>query len=303
MFKWIFRLFKLTLFAFNSLYFLVAIVLLIGAAFVHLNANQLNDLLKLEYENEYGELMLFAMCTTVLLLVVGFIGCVGILGETSWLLLIYFALLFMIFGLQFTGAVYLYVKSAGLFGSFGERMRHAIRHSYGSSVVHSRAIDYLHYKLKCCGWQSPNDWNESTYVDPKYVFRPHENVITASPSFTFKIPHSCCVNNYDLTCVLMHKFHEVGCEHIVKSYFQQLEMYVAWTLAFLNLYQLVLLVLALYLICMIMLDKRADAAAAATEAYADGTRACNTANTSFMDAACAVESADESSTNVPKYYL
>lgn len=177
-------------------------------------------------------------------------------NRKSWILFVYFSLLFSIFGLQFTGAVYLYVKSINYFKEFKNRILYAIKYQYGQSAVHSRALDYLHYNFKCCGWNSPKDWIDSNYIDPKYTFKTNENVITVSPSFVYKIPHSCCVNNYDLTCVLMHKFHEIGCESIVKSYYLKIEIYVAWSIAFLNLFQLVLLVLSLYLLCMIFFDKQ-----------------------------------------------
>ena len=121
----------------------------------------------------------------------------------------------------------------------------------------------MHYKFKCCGWYSPNDWLNSTYIDPKYAFKLSEptplNFHTVSPYNSlvpYKIPHSCCVMNYDLTCILMHKFHEVGCDTIFQIYYQRLEIYIAWVMALLNLFQLTLLVLALYLICMIFVQKK-----------------------------------------------
>jgi len=46
----------------------------------------------------------------------------------------------------------------------------------------------------------------------------------------------------------------VGCERIVKYMYQTAELYVAWTLAFLNMFQLVILVLTLYVLCMMFYD-------------------------------------------------
>ncbi|CAF1052422.1 unnamed protein product [Brachionus calyciflorus] len=137
-----------------------------------------------------------------------------------------------------------------------DRIQHLIKYQYGHSGIHSRAMDYMHYNFKCCGWNSPKDWYDSSYIDPKSKFKTDNNVITISPSYIYKIPHSCCVNNYDLTCVLMNKFHEVGCENIVKSYYLKIEIYIAWSIAFLNLFQLILLVLSLYLLCMIFFDRQ-----------------------------------------------
>lgn len=253
---WVIKLFKLCLFAFNTFYFLIGIGVLIGTAFLYLNPNQINDFIKVEYGNEYLQLVYCLICFATFLILVGFIGCTGILSERNCLLFVYFGLLFGIFCIQFIGAVYLYLKSINYFKGFQNRILSAIKYQYGSSSVHSQAIDYLHYNFKCCGWYSPKDWMDSSYLDPKYMFKTSENVITISPISVYKIPHSCCVNNYDLTCVLMHKYHEVGCEKIVKSYYNQIELYFAWIVAFLNIFQLILLVLSLYLLCMVFFDRK-----------------------------------------------
>lgn len=251
----LFKVFKLCLFGLNTFYFVFGILLLIGTAFFYLNPNQINDFIKVEYGLDYMHLISFMAIFSLFLNLVGLVGCTGILNEKSWILFVYFCLLFFIFGCQFTGAIYLYVQSVNYFNDFKHKIQNAIKHEYGKSAVHSRTLDYMHYSFKCCGWESPRDWLDSDYIDPKYAFRTsntnQSDVITISPVSLYKIPHSCCMHNYDLTCVLMHKFHEIGCESILKAYYNQIEMYVAWTLAFFNIFQLFLLVLALYLICMI----------------------------------------------------
>lgn len=258
--NWIFKLFKITLFIFNSFYFLFSIILLISAGFLYINSNQLNDFIKLEYEQEYIELIYAMISFALVLVLIGFVGCSGILNEKPWLLIIYFSSLFIIFILQFTGAIYLYVKSVDYFNSFKRKIIIAIKNHYGSSSIHSNAIDYLHLKLKCCGWFSPRDWDDSSYVDPQSLLKikNYDNLIKNADSFPLKIPHSCCVNNYDLTCVLMHKFHEVGCENMVKVYYKHTEMTIAWIMASLNMFQLVLLILSLYLLCMIIFNNKTN---------------------------------------------
>lgn len=47
---------------------------------------------------------------------------------------------------------------------------------------------------------------------------------------------------------------KVGCERIVKHVYQTAEVYVAWALAFLNMFQLVTLILSLYLVCLMFYD-------------------------------------------------
>jgi hypothetical protein len=254
----IFKLFKLCLFTFNTFYFLIGISLVIGSIFFYLNPNQINDLLKLEYGSEYLRLVYALNGFGAFLVLVGFIGCASLICQRICLLFAYFSLLFLIFTMQFAASIYLYTKSVGYFKQFKGLIELAIKYEYGESSVHTRAVDYLQSNFKCCGWHSPKDWFESNYVDPKHTFKTSEHVITLAPSYVHKIPYSCCVNNYDLTCVLMHKFHEVGCETVLKYYYSSVELHVAWSIAFLNVFQLILLILSLYLLCMMFFDSSSD---------------------------------------------
>ena len=259
----IYKFFKICLFLFNALYFLIGISIITTAILLYFNTSQINDLIKADYGEEYLKLIYSLLIFGTFLILVGFLGCTGILSEKSWLLFIYFSVLFLIFGFQFSSAVYIYIMSFDYFKKFQTKILIAIKNQYGTSPIHTRAIDYLHYNYKCCGWFSPNDWLNSSYLDPKYTFLSNEpvptNLFTVSPYnslYVYKIPHSCCVIYYDLTCVMLHKFYEVGCENIIKLYYKQIEVYLAWLLAFLNLFQLILLLLTLYTICIIFFDKK-----------------------------------------------
>lgn len=209
----ILNIFKLSLFVFNTLYFLIGLGLVIGSTFVYLNPNQLNSLIKLEYGQEYAQVVYGLNAAGIFLILVGFFGSMGVLSEKSCLIFIYFCCLFGIFTLQFTCSIYIYTQSRDFFKLLSIRVLRVIREEYGESGVHARALDYLQAEFNCCGWYSPRDWFMSSYVDPKYTLRaqPHDisNVITISPAYLYKIPHSCCANTYDLTCLLLNKFHEV----------------------------------------------------------------------------------------------
>jgi hypothetical protein len=287
--RFIYNSFKAALFVSNALYFLISLGSIMFAVFLHFNPNQINEMIKEDFGELYIRLIYFFLLFGFFLFFVGIFGCIGVMTEKTWILTIYFGILFAIFSLQFSGAIYLYVlgiiivffqfffniffnfsnlifnfqKGADYFKQFESKVIHAIKYEYGKSQVHTRALDYIHYQFKCCGWFSPNDWLNSTYLDPKYAFKAHDpkplNSFTSSPYSSlipYKIPHSCCVINYDLTCILMHKFHENGCDETLKFYFNKGEAYTVSVLALLNLYQLVLLVLALYVICMLFVEKR-----------------------------------------------
>jgi hypothetical protein len=135
---------------------------------------------------------------------------------------------------------------------------------YGKSSTHTLAIDFIHRRFKCCGWTSPYDWFESLYIDQNQFKKASINsdpkLVTKSSSFLnnymYKVPQSCCVNEFEYECVLHHKFHEIGCESSIKIYYKQLETYAIWTLALLTVLQLVLLLLALYVMCILFFDKK-----------------------------------------------
>ena len=255
--KWIFKLFKISLFVCNAFYFFISIGILIAATFIYLNPNQINELIKSEYSTQYLEFIYLLVVFSIFLIIVGFIGCTGILNDKCWILFIYFVFLFIIFGIQFTSAIYIYLKSSNYFKEFGNKIKNAIKFKYGFSTIHSQALDYLHINFKCCGWNSPKDWQESSYLEPNFAReQSNVNVITLSPIFIHKIPNSCCVNNYDYTCVSMHKFHEVGCENIFTTYFNKIESNCAWIFVFLFLFQLILLVLSLYLMFILLITNR-----------------------------------------------
>ncbi len=254
--KWIYKLFKTGLFICNTFYFLIGIGLLITAAFIYINPSQINEFVKSEYQTQYLEFIYLLVFVSVFLILVGFIGCTGILNDKCWILFIYFIFLFIIFGFQFTGAIFIYLKSSNYFKDFGNRIKNAIKFKYGTSTVHTQVLDFLHSKFKCCGWISPKDWQDSTYFETNFLNTAKENVITHSPDFLFKIPNSCCVNSCHLTRVSIQNFHEVGCENIVTNHYNKFESYLAWIFVLLFLFQLILLVLALYLMFILLITNR-----------------------------------------------
>jgi hypothetical protein len=202
----VFKIFKLCLFFLNTFYFVFSIGFLVLAAFLFFNPNEINELLMTDYHDQYiGIIYTLLICAT-LLVIVGFTGCSGILSEKSWLLFIYFLALFIIFAFQFTTAVFIYIKSVNFFQSFSQTITSTIKTRYGFSFIHTRAIDYLHNRFRCCGWYGPKDWFNSSFVDARY--KPSDvDTITLSKFSTlapYKIPSSCCIN-YEPSCVLKYK--------------------------------------------------------------------------------------------------
>lgn len=276
--QFVLKCFRICLFVFNFFYFLFGIGFLITALYLHFSPTRINELIKLEFGMQHDRLVYLLVGLAIFSLLVGLIGCSGILSKKSWLLFVYFVCLFIIFGLQFAAAIYLNAKSLDYFNDLTQKLIEIINTKYGAQVVYTQAIDYIQSRFLCCGWHSPKDWFNSSYLSPNYkqnmlpasyniinedsaVFtnsnRTFKLVMPSKKTFliAYKIPESCCEGQYDLNCVLKNRYHELGCKNFVSNYFKQIEVSIAWVMAFLNLFQLVLLVLSLYFLCIIFFDK------------------------------------------------
>lgn len=109
MMKLIFKFFKAALFVSNAMYFLISLAFIMLAVFLHFNPNQVNEMIKEDFGDLYIKLVYFLLLFGFFLFFVGFLGCIGIVTERTWILTVYFGILFAIFTLQFSGAIYLYI--------------------------------------------------------------------------------------------------------------------------------------------------------------------------------------------------
>lgn len=107
--KYLYKFFRICLFVLNTMYFLISIGFIITALFLYFSSNQMNEFLKVDDAGLYIKIIYFLLLFGLFLMFVGFFGCIAILSEQSWILTIYFSMLFLIFALQFSGAIYLYV--------------------------------------------------------------------------------------------------------------------------------------------------------------------------------------------------
>jgi hypothetical protein len=269
--SYIFKLFQTCLLIFNTFYFLIGIAFVLVSISFYINTTNFNELIKQNHSNEYY-LLLYGLVTCGFIYVsVGLIGCVGGVKRNLCLIFIYFTLLLIIFSLQFTLCVCIYLKSNDFFDKFLKKFNDSIKLYYGANNLHTKAIDQIQSQFKCCGWLSPQDWFYSVY-DARHNARPSpisqitttryvsSNLQMNGQLFNLellnKIPYSCCLSEFESDCVLMNKFYEIGCERPLKIYYQQIEIYTIWLLACLTILQLVLLILSLYLLCISWANKK-----------------------------------------------
>lgn len=88
------------------------------------------------------------------------LGCVGALKELRSLLGLYFGVLLLLFATQITLGILISTQRVRLERRVKELVLSTIQ-NYGSNPEETAAEeswDYAQFQLRCCGWNSPQDW-------------------------------------------------------------------------------------------------------------------------------------------------
>nr|KAF6268583.1 CD37 molecule [Myotis myotis] len=96
----------------------------------------------------------------VLTMGLALLGCVGALKELRCLLGLYFGMLLLLFVTQITLGILISTQKIRLERKVKELVQETIQ-NYRSDPEKSAAEeswDYVQFQLRCCGWNSPQDW-------------------------------------------------------------------------------------------------------------------------------------------------
>ncbi|XP_076789914.1 leukocyte antigen CD37 isoform X1 [Arvicanthis niloticus] len=99
----------------------------------------------------------------VLTMALALLGCVGALKELRCLLGLYFGMLLLLFATQITLGILISTQRVLLERRVQELVLRTIQ-SYRTNPDETAAEeswDYVQFQLRCCGWQSPRDWNKA----------------------------------------------------------------------------------------------------------------------------------------------
>ncbi|XP_021022801.1 leukocyte antigen CD37 isoform X2 [Mus caroli] len=99
----------------------------------------------------------------VLTMALALLGCVGALKELRCLLGLYFGMLLLLFAIQITLGILISTQRVRLERRVQELVLRTIQ-SYRTNPDETAAEeswDYAQFQLRCCGWQSPRDWNKA----------------------------------------------------------------------------------------------------------------------------------------------
>ncbi|XP_036087692.1 leukocyte antigen CD37 isoform X3 [Rousettus aegyptiacus] len=89
------------------------------------------------------------------------LGCVGALKELRCLLGLYFGILLLLFVTQITLVILICTQWIRLERRMKDMVLETIRnyHANPEQTAAEESWDYVQFQLRCCGWNSPQDWD------------------------------------------------------------------------------------------------------------------------------------------------
>ncbi|NP_001089356.1 uncharacterized protein LOC734406 isoform X1 [Xenopus laevis] len=205
---------KYSMFAFNFLFWVTGCsIIAIGIYFVVNNIYR--DLLPNNPSLTVGNVLI---AIGIIIMVFGFLGCMGAIKENKCLLLTFFILLLLILLAEVIMAIFLYVYEKQL----DNYVKETLTNSFEQNVKRnsSEAWDMIQQNLQCCGINGTHDWGKD-------------------------IPNSCCPNS---NCSSRNVF-TVGCSEALKKWFDNNFLYVGVGTICISVIEVLAMSFALTLYC------------------------------------------------------
>ncbi|CAL8405412.1 unnamed protein product [Arctogadus glacialis] len=181
-FSYVSRVVKYTLFLFNMIFWVIALVMVAIGVYARVSKHAETVMASLSVDPA-----MLLMAVGVLMFLITFCGCVGSLRENICLLQIFCVFLILIFLLQLT---------AGILGFiFSDKARAKVTELINDAVIHYRddldlqnLIDYGQREFGCCGGTAFTDWQHNVYFNCTPENRSRERC---------SVPYSCCLVSKD----------------------------------------------------------------------------------------------------------
>jgi len=116
-----------------------------------------------------------------IMFILGFTGCIGALRENVCLLKFFSVVLAIIFFLQLSLGVFVFVFQDKVENIVADKIKLTIK-QYRDNVDLQGLIDGVQQEFKCCGGNSYNDWEENMYF----------NCSSVPGAEACGVPFSCC---------------------------------------------------------------------------------------------------------------
>ncbi|CAH1993257.1 unnamed protein product [Acanthoscelides obtectus] len=154
---------KYSLFGINALSLISGFIVLVLGVWTIASRLYFNVLLG---TNLYAGAALILTITAVFVIVITFLGCLGVIKEVRCMLVIYFTVVFILFVTMIVGSILAFVFRSKVITTIRLGMESSLR-DYGNIKYITEAWDETQTRLKCCGVYGYRDWQS-------------------------KIPESCC---------------------------------------------------------------------------------------------------------------
>ncbi|KAG1649595.1 Tetraspanin-11 [Nymphon striatum] len=167
---------KYVLFIFNFLFWISGVAVF-GFGVGTIVAKQ--HFLSLLVTSTYAATTHILVVTGILVFIITFIGCIGILKENRCLLLIYTFSLLVIFLLEVVAGILAYVYVEQVEVELTSSLNDTFMTAYRFEKEKTKAIDDLQRNFGCCGALSEEDWKFSKWKKD-------------NPNLQNVVPDSCC---------------------------------------------------------------------------------------------------------------
>lgn len=170
---------KFLLCVFNLVFWAAGIAVMSVGIFARVSANNYEGLMD---ETGFKSAANILIAAGALVMIIGAIGCCGVMKENKWLLLLYSFLVLMIFILEIASGIMAYAQRDEVISKIESMVNSAITKDYGQTNHKklTKAIDNAQQDLKCCGVSGPSDWKNSSWYK------------NSGKSESY--PESCCKN-------------------------------------------------------------------------------------------------------------
>lgn len=174
---------KYMLFAFNFVFFIVALVLIGVGAAVEIKYRDVTMITS----SAVSAAPILLICVGVFILIVAFFGCCGAYKENYCMVTSFMIMMVIIFILEFSAGIAAFALK--------NRLETWITASFQKSLeaykpAHAKVFDAIQTKFHCCGAASSDDWNRST----TFKLSVQAEIRTANiTQAAILVPDSCCL--------------------------------------------------------------------------------------------------------------
>jgi len=172
------KLVKVILFAFNLIFFLAGLGLIICGALVKTELQPYFDF----YQGSVTGLAVLLIVVGCIIFIIGFFGCCGAYKENYCMTMTFAVLLAIVFLLEITGGISAYVMRQQVGDEVMTKMIQTMR-KYETDNSITDLWDDVQHDFKCCGTYNMTDWNVLDTYGQDAV------------SKLWTLPDSCCIGS------------------------------------------------------------------------------------------------------------